>query len=255
VNIPEYKSFSSMLTGSINVYGKNPVGLTKISPKYLTKSKLLLNQAFERRAEKLKSDLWKKFENEFSEVGYTLIHSQDGIGSACFKNTSKDKKARVKFNIEGENISECKLHFLQNFQIVTIFLVPMRSDRPVELPTEAPTVCNSFSDFKNIPKTNSLNSKKFKSSRKNLKNSEIFESEINKADKEGEDRVLIKNKVVDLLPGETKVFLYQMTEVKSKAKMVNKVTFIPEELDPIGDHNLIDKNDDQERTLVNNYFN
>jgi hypothetical protein len=97
-----------MMPGSINVYGKSAVGITKLHPKYLSQSKVLLRQAFIKRALKINDENWKHFEGEYSKVGYTLIHGQDGLGAACYKNDFSDKKVKVKFSIEGKNIQECK---------------------------------------------------------------------------------------------------------------------------------------------------
>lgn len=89
---------------------------------------------------------------------------------------------------------------------------------------------NSFSQYHYKPQNNrsSMTQSKFRASQKTLNTSRLLEQELNKEEEpEGnpKEECKIKNKVVDLEPGETKVVLYQMTEVKSKAKMVNKVTF------------------------------
>lgn len=77
-----------MLPGSINVYGKHPVGVTKVHHSFLSKSKILLRQAYAKRALSLENQDWKRFKNEYSEIGYTLVHEQDGIGAACFQNNT-----------------------------------------------------------------------------------------------------------------------------------------------------------------------
>lgn len=181
------------MPGSINIYGKSAVGITLLDKKYLSKSKILLRQAFTRRAEKIEIEKWRKFEGQYSDIGYTLIHGQDGIGAACYTNNSKDKKVKIKFDIDGENITECK--FLESLNFDN-FLDPMKEGNNKKPATKdlnkSKSTFKSFSDFKNP----SLTKSGFKNSKKTLQNSQIDEE-----DADQDSKAKISNKLMYLEPG------------------------------------------------------
>ena len=90
-----------MQYGSINVYAKNPIAVKKIQgERALSTAKIQMENAFIQRALELKQHDWRKFEGQYKDIQYTLIHGADGVGAACYQNRTV-RKVKINFTIEN----------------------------------------------------------------------------------------------------------------------------------------------------------
>ena len=83
------------------------MAIVRLNRQYNDAARFLLNQSFETKARSIELSEWKRFDGEYSDVYYTLIHEGEGIGAACYRNES-NLKIKVNLQIIGENIADCK---------------------------------------------------------------------------------------------------------------------------------------------------